>query len=108
MKINWEVRFKNPVFVAQVIMAIVLPVLAYMQLTPQDLTSWNIVWELLKAAILNPYVLALVVVNVWQTVNDPTTAGLSDSNRALQYAEPFDALKKDLNSEGNENDDAEA
>ena len=99
MKINWLVRFKNPVFIGQIVLALVLPVLAYMQLTPQDLTSWATVLELLKCALLNPYVLALVIVNVWQTINDPTTAGLSDSNRALQYAEPFNATKTDLNAE---------
>ena len=104
MKINWTVRFKNPVFWAQILMAVALPILAYMQLTPQDLTSWAVVGELAKAAVLNPYVLALVAVSVWQTVNDPTTAGLSDSNRALQYAEPFNAMKTDLNAEGDEND----
>lgn len=88
MKINWKVRAKNPVFWAQVVMAIVLPVLAYGGLTVQDLTTWGAVWDMLKMAALNPYVLGLVLVSLWQTVNDPTTTGLSDSALAMSYTEP--------------------
>lgn len=37
---------------------------------------------------LNPYVLSLVVVSVWNTLNDPTTKGLGDSARAKSYTAP--------------------
>lgn len=36
----------------------------------------------------NPYVLSLVVVSVWNTLNDPTTKGLGDSARAKSYTAP--------------------
>ena len=88
MGINWKIRFKNPVFIAQVIMAIILPVLAYGGLTVQDMTTWSAVWEVFKTAFLNPYVLGLVLVNLWQTVNDPTTTGVTDSARAMSYEVP--------------------
>ena len=88
MKINWKVRAKNPVFWSQVIMAIALPVLVYGGLTVQDLTTWGAVWDMLRTAALNPYVLGLVLVSLWQTVNDPTTTGLSDSALAMSYTEP--------------------
>lgn len=88
MNINWKIRFKNPVFIAQLFMAIILPVLAYTGLTVQDMTSWSLLGRVLLDAVLNPYVLGLVIVNVWQTVNDPTTTGISDSERAMQYTEP--------------------
>ena len=89
MNINWKVRFRNPVWWAHVAVAIITPVLAYLGLTGADLTTWGKVWDTLAVAATNPYVLSLVVVSVWNTVNDPTTAGLSDSSRALTYTTPY-------------------
>lgn len=87
-KINWKVRFRNPVFIAQLAMAILLPILTYMGLTVEDMTSWSALGNTLVSAIANPYVLGLVIVSVWNAVNDPTTEGVTDSERALQYTEP--------------------
>ena len=86
--INFKVRFKNPVFIAQLILAILTPILAYAGLTVQDLTSWSALGNVLLEAIANPYVLGLVVVSVWNAINDPTTAGVTDSKLALTYTEP--------------------
>ena len=88
MNINLKVRFKNPVFIAQLILAILTPILAYAGLTAQDLTTWKTLGELLLGAISNPYVLSLVVVSVWNALNDPTTKGVSDSKNALTYKFP--------------------
>lgn len=88
MKLNLKVRFKNPVFIVQIILAILTPVLAYAGLTVQDITSWKALGELIVGATSNPYVLGLAVVSVWNAVNDPTTAGISDSYNALAYTEP--------------------
>lgn len=88
MKINWKVRFKNPVIYAQLLLAIFTPILAYAGITAQDVTSWIIVGNLLISAVSNPYILILVVVSVWNALNDPTTSGLSDSNKALTYQKP--------------------
>lgn len=38
--------------------------------------------------VSNPYVLSLVAVSVWNTLNDPTTKGLGDSARAKSYTAP--------------------
>mgnify|MGYP004537578741 FL=1 len=86
--INWKIRFKNPVFYMQLILAVLTPVLAYMGLTVKDLTTWAAVGNVLLQAISNPYVLALVLVSVWNAVNDPTTSGISDSTNALTYDKP--------------------
>lgn len=86
---NLKVRFKNPVFIAQLILAILTPLLAYAGLTYQDLTSWDALGKLLLGAISNPYVLGLIAVSVWNALNDPTTSGVGDSNRALGYNKPF-------------------
>ncbi len=86
---NLKVRFKNPVFIVQFILAILAPILAYRGLTYQDLTSWEALGKLLLGAISNPYVLGLIAVSVWNALNDPTTSGVGDSNRALTYVKPF-------------------
>lgn len=88
MKINWKVRFKNPVFIAQLVLSVLTPVLAYMGMDATAITSWAILGEVLLQAVINPYVLALVLVSVWNCINDPTTAGLDDSKRAQGYIEP--------------------
>lgn len=54
----------------------------------QDLTTWSKVGELIVGAVSNPYVLSLVAVSVWNTLNDPTTKGLGDSARAKSYTAP--------------------
>lgn len=85
MNINWKIRIKNPVFIAQIVMAILVPILAYLGLTVQDLTSWPALVNVIGQALTNPYVLGLVVISVWNAVNDPTTKGLSDSDQAMTY-----------------------
>ncbi len=88
MKINWKVRMKNPVFWAQLATAIVLPILAYLGLQWSDMTSWAALGEILVQAVKNPVILVSVVVSAWGIVNDPTTAGLSDSKKAMGYLAP--------------------
>ena len=87
-KINWKVRFKNTVFIAQLILAILMPILAYAGLTVQDMTTWQAVGDLLLGAISNPYVIGLVIVSVLNALNDPTTTGITDSSKALTYDVP--------------------
>lgn len=86
--INWKVRFRNPLFIAQLIMSILVPILAYMGLTVEDLTTWNALGNVLLEALSNPYVLGLVVVSVFNCINDPTTQGIKDSTNALTYETP--------------------
>lgn len=88
MKINWKVRFKNPVFYVQLIIALFTPVLAYMGITIRDLTSWETVLAVLREAIFNPYILILAAANIWNAIIDPTTEGIRDSEAAINYDEP--------------------
>lgn len=85
---NWKVRFKNPLFIAQMILAVLTPILAYAGLTVKDLTTWQSLGDLLMGALSNPYVLGLVVVSVFNAVTDPTTSGVADSEQALTYTKP--------------------
>ncbi|MEG0366416.1 MAG: phage holin [Coprobacillus sp.] len=91
-KINWKVRFTNPTFIVQSILAIFTPILAYAGLTAQDLTTWTKLWDVIWNAIMNPYVLSLVVISLFNTVNDPTTTGLCDSHHVMNQEET-DSLK---------------
>ena len=93
MKINWKVRAKNPVFIAQIILAVLTPILAYVGLSFADLTTWGTLWDLLAQAYSNPYLLGLVVISVFNTITDPTVKGLSDSKMALKYDKPRDDSK---------------
>lgn len=88
MKINFKVRIRNPYFWLQIGIAILMPILAYLGLSVEDLTTWSKVIQVLLQAVSNPYVLGLIVVSVFNTIQDPTTKGLSDSEKALTYTEP--------------------
>ena len=88
MKINWKVRLCNPVFWAEVAAAVVLPILAQLGLSWEDMDSWAALWAALAAAVKSPVILTAVAVSVWNALNDPTTRGISDSPRALGYNEP--------------------
>ncbi|KRG12991.1 holin [Virgibacillus soli] len=88
MKLNWKVRFNNPVFIAQLVLAVLTPLLAYVGLSFEDLTTWATLLELVVEAYSNPYLLGLIVISVFNTVTDPTVKGLSDSKQALRYIRP--------------------
>ena len=78
MGINWKIRLKNPMFYVQIILSVIMPVLAYMGKTAQDITSWALLGAVMLEAVKNPYILALVAVSVWNAINDPTTKGMGD------------------------------
>lgn len=86
--INWKVRFKNPQFIIQIIISIFAPILAYAGIKAQDITSWAILLDLIIDAISNPYILVTIIVSLYNSVIDPTTTGLSDSQQALTYSAP--------------------
>lgn len=88
MKINWRIRVKNPSFWVSVVIAVFAPVLAYMGLTAQDVTSWAALGSVLAQAVSNPYILLTAAVSVYNAVVDPTTTGITDSLRALGYEKP--------------------
>lgn len=88
MKINWKVRFKNPTFWVQVAIAIVVPILAYLGMSWDEMTTWSALGGIFVEAVKNPVIIVSVIVSVWNAINDPTTSGLSDSTQAMSYDEP--------------------
>lgn len=88
MNINWKIRIKNPSFWVSVAIAVITPILAYMGITAQDITTWSALGNVLLQAVSNPYILLMVAVSVYNAVVDPTTSGVTDSSRVLQYNAP--------------------
>lgn len=82
MKINWKVRFKNKVWLTSFISLIVgfiFNMLAMFDVFP-SITQHNLM-QLVENVLT---FLGLIGVLV-----DPTTAGLSDSERAMGYVNPW-------------------
>lgn len=83
LKINLDVRFKNPQYWFMMGLAVIVPIVSYLGINLQDITSWKMLGDLLLQAISNPYLLALVVINVYNATIDPTTKGIKDSQLIL-------------------------
>ena len=84
---NWKARLKNLAFWVSVAIAIVVPILTYMGLTAEDITTWRCLWDIIKGAVSNPYILLMVAVSVYNAVIDPTTPGVSDKKSDTETTE---------------------
>lgn len=84
MKLNFPVRFKNPWFWV----GLVGVVMSAMGVSPEMFTSWSAIWDAIVNLFSNPFMLVSVVLAVLGVFVDPTTAGISDSQRALSYKSP--------------------
>lgn len=82
-KINWKVRIKNKNFWLTLVPALALLTQAFANIFNFKLEFGDTVDKIL--VFINVLFAFLVLVGV---VNDPTTAGLTDSSRALGYHEP--------------------
>lgn len=83
MEINWKVRLKNKAFWVAIIPALLLVIQTVAALFGFVLDLGDIGNKLL--AVVNAVFAVLVIVGV---VTDPTTEGVSDSDRAMLYEEP--------------------
>lgn len=95
MQINWKVRFKNPVFIAQLACAVVMPLITGMGYEWSQMTTWATLGEVIAAALGNPVVVVAMVVSVFNLITDPTTSGISDSKSALERTELKGNYKKE-------------
>lgn len=83
MKINWIVRIKNKKFWLVIIPAILLLIQTVAAVFGFTLDFGDLGNKLLE--VVNAIFAVLAILGV---VNDPTTASLSDSERAMTYTEP--------------------
>jgi phi LC3 family holin len=81
--INWKVRLKNKAFWLAIIPAVLLLVQQLCALFGIELNMAGVSEQL--TAIVGTVFAVLSLVGI---VNDPTTSGLSDSERAMTYQEP--------------------
>lgn len=83
MSINWSVRAKNKAFWLALIPALLL-------LVQQVCALFGVVLEIegLSAELVNITGTVFAVLSLLGVVNDPTTAGLADSEQAMTYTEP--------------------
>lgn len=81
MKINWKVRFKNPVFILQALGSLFVPILAYFGFRWEDLTTWHAIFELLYSAVQNPFVLGTALYSFWCAITNPVTKGFGDGEK---------------------------
>lgn len=84
MQLNWKVRIKNKAFWLAVIPAVALVAQAVASLFGYNIDLGTWVGKL--QAIVNAVFALLAILGI---VVDPTTAGISDSNRAMSYDEPW-------------------
>ena len=82
-KINWKVRILNKTFWITLVPALALLLQTFLAVFNVRLELGETIDKLL--VFINALFAVLMIVGI---VNDPTTAGLTDSSRALEYHEP--------------------
>ena len=83
MKINWKVRLKNKAFWLAIVPALLLVIQTVASLFGY---AWDfVVLNQQIAAVINAVFAVLAILGV---VTDPTTAGMTDSDRAMEYTKP--------------------
>ena len=83
MKINWKVRFKNKVWLTSFISLIVGFVYSMLSL-------FDVIPGIKEQTLMQVINQVLTFLGLIGVLVDPTTVGLSDSNRAMEYEEPWD------------------
>lgn len=87
MKINWKVRFKNPVWLTSFISLIV-------GFVYNILRCFDIFPSVTQTQVMEIVGQVLTFLGLFGVVVDPTTAGMNDSVRAMTYDEPWDDKKE--------------
>ena len=83
MMINWKVRVLNKTFWLTLVPALALLIQAFLAVFGVKLELGETIDKLL--VFINALFAVLMIVGI---VNDPTTSGVSDSNRAMTYERP--------------------
>ena len=90
MKINWRVRIANKEFWKALIPAVIVFIHALLGVFGVEINLGDIGNKLL--ALVEAVFLVLGIIGI---INDPTTDGLRDSERALGYHEPYKEVIED-------------
>lgn len=82
MKMNWKVRFRNKTWLSMFISLVVGFIFNLLKL-------FDIVPVFTENLVMNIVGQVLTFLGLIGVLVDPTTAGISDSNRAMTYDEPW-------------------
>jgi phi LC3 family holin len=82
--VNWKVRIKNKAFW----LALIPAVLVFVQVCAVPF-GYNWDFAGLQSELIAIVNAAFVLLTILGIVNDPTTEGIGDSDRALLYDEPY-------------------
>ncbi len=88
MRVNWKVRFKNKTWLTMFISLIVGFIFNLLKM-------FDIVPVVTESFVMNIVGQVLTFLGLIGVLVDPTTAGISDSERALGYSEPWDDAKEE-------------
>ena len=94
MRVNWLVRLKNKTFWLSFIPALLLLVQVIASVFGYSLELGELGTKLL--AVVNAVFALLSILGI---VTDPTTSGVSDSERAMGYTEPNTDVDTDTDTE---------
>lgn len=83
MKVNWKVRFRNKTWLTMFIGLIVGFVFNMLKM-------FDIVPAFSENLVMNIVGQVLTFLGLIGVIVDPTTVGFDDSNRAMEYTEPWD------------------
>ena len=86
--INWKVRVRNPQFWLSVVLSFIVPPLAYAGIEFNEVTTWGKFFSVLGSGFANPYVVAMIIVSLYNSISDKTTRGFGDTKIAKQYLRP--------------------
>lgn len=91
-KINWKVRFKNKIWLTSFISLII-------GFIYNALRAFDVIPTVSQSLVMDIVGQVLTLLGMFGFIQDPTTAGLNDSDRAMGYEKPWDdsEQKKDPN-----------
>lgn len=87
MKINWKLRLQNKTTLMAIILAVV-------EIIYKVLSLCHVVPAIAQGDVVSVIELIIFVLTLLGIVVDPTTAGVSDSVRAMGYEEPYKKLEE--------------
>lgn len=83
MKLNFKIRINNPTFWITLIAGVATMFMGFLQMEPQDFSSWAGLWDAIVTFMGNPYFVVSVLIYILAAFMDPTTPGVGDSEASL-------------------------
>lgn len=83
MQINWKLRFQNKTTLAAIVLGII-------SLVYYALDMFHVIPPFEQEQIVNLATMVIDILCLLGIIVDPTTVGVNDSNRAMEYTEPHD------------------